>query len=477
MVSGDIKPTTFARLSKFSVSSSFQAVKPFRDSLCVLCLRCKPYHGREEMAPVVRAEPNGSQALLTFDGAFADLEEFGWLSFIRKFDGFNMIIARQFALSFDGGRAKVGDLQLEITEQSISSATGLPVIGEKWSKNYRVKDVPWTLLFRSRNVKSCGRGLPAKMLKPRWYDLLMILKQFITCEGRYGFVFLFHLRLLMVFMGFELNMPYYLHRSIFKMVKRYKRNQADTSLFHVGLIKILVVSELGLHRDSWQNFLNRNGFTEFNPPLVDKSMVSGDETNPVPYSVLLPTPEPDSPMAETKAVKPITSKSRAKNAVKSKRNARMISRMERNKSKPPVKTEPITIGDDSDSSIERFLAREGFDIDEPPYDFVDNLPPCLQDNPDYPGIKSSFETRGETSKPSPSQKATAPCDQCGLWLERYYLDVPKLQSKIRDLESQVAKLAGRNDKGHPNDKNQLTTGSIMFKNVESATAIVNSKLT
>jgi hypothetical protein len=477
MVSGDIKPTTFARLSKFSVSSSFQAVKPFRDSLCVLCLRCKPYHGREEMAPVVRAEPNGSQALLMFDGAFADLEEFGWLSFIRKFDGFNMIVARQFALSFDGGRAKVGDLQLEITEQSISSATGLPVIGEKWSKNYRVKDVPWTLLFRSRNVKSCGRGLPAKMLKPRWYDLLMILKQFITCEGRYGFVFLFHLRLLMVFMGFELNMPYYLHRSIFKMAKRYKRNQADTSLFHVGLIKILVVSELGLRRDSWQNFLNRNGFTEFNPPLVDKPMVSGDETNPVPYSVLLPTPEPDSPMAETKAVKPITSKARAKNAVKSKRNARLISRMERNKSKTPVKTEPITIGDDSDSSIERFLAREGFDNDEPPYDFVDNLPPCLKDNPDYPGIKSSFETRGETSKPSPAQKATAPCDQCGLWLERYYLDVPKLQSKIRDLESQVARLAGRNDKGHPNDKNQLTTGSILFKNVESATAIVNSKLT
>jgi hypothetical protein len=474
MVSGDIKPTTFARLSKFSVSSSFQAVKPFRDSFCVLSLRCKPYHGREEMAPVVRAEPNGSQALLTFDGAFADLEQFGWLSFIRKFDGFNMIVAREFALSFDGGRAKVGDLQLEITEQSISSATGLPVIGEKWSKNYRVKDVPWTLLFRSRNVKSCGRGLPAKMLKPRWYDLLMILKQFITCEGRYGFVFLFHLRLLMVFMGFELNMPYYLHRSIFKMAKRYKRNQADTSLFHVGLIKILVVSELGLRRDSWQNFLNRNGFTDINPPLVDKPMVSRDETNPVPYSVLLPTPEPDSPMAEAKAVKPITSKARAKNAVKGKRNARLISRMERNKSKPPVKTEPITIGDDSDSSIERFLAREGFDNDEPPYDFIDNLPPCLKDNPDYPGIKSSFETRGETSKPSPAQKATAPCDQCGLWLERYYLDVPKLQSKIRDLESQVARLAGRNDKEHPN---QLTTGSILFKNVESATAIVNSKLT
>ena len=94
---------------------------------------------------------------------------------------------------------------------TLSLATGLPVKGEKWSKIFKANDVPWTLLFRSRTVRSCNRGLPASMLKPRWHNLLMILKQFVTCEGRYGFVFLFHLRLLMVFMGFELSLPHYLH--------------------------------------------------------------------------------------------------------------------------------------------------------------------------------------------------------------------------------------------------------------------------
>jgi hypothetical protein len=54
------------------------------------------------MAPVIRAEPNGCQALLMFDGAYSDLEKFGWLPFIKKFDGYNPIVARQFALSFDG---------------------------------------------------------------------------------------------------------------------------------------------------------------------------------------------------------------------------------------------------------------------------------------------------------------------------------------------------------------------------------------
>jgi hypothetical protein len=42
------------------------------------------------------------------------------------------------------------------------------------------------------------------------------------------------------------------------MSKRYKRNQADNSLFHFGLIKMLVVFHLGLCRDYWNDFLIRN---------------------------------------------------------------------------------------------------------------------------------------------------------------------------------------------------------------------------
>jgi hypothetical protein len=135
------------------------------------------------------------------------------------------------------------------------------------------------------------------MLKQRWNDLLMVIKQFITCEGRYGFVFLHHLRLIMVFMGFELNMPYYLHRSLFKMSKKYKRNQADNSLFHYGLVKMIVVCHLRLHRDFWDDFLACNNFVDSNPPQVDKPAVNEDkDIPPIPYSILLPKPLPDSPI-------------------------------------------------------------------------------------------------------------------------------------------------------------------------------------
>jgi hypothetical protein len=75
------------------------------------------------MAPVVRDKPNGCQALMMFDGAYTNLEKFGWLPFIKRFDVCNPIMARQFALSFDGCRAKVEDFQLEITERFLSLET------------------------------------------------------------------------------------------------------------------------------------------------------------------------------------------------------------------------------------------------------------------------------------------------------------------------------------------------------------------
>ena len=92
------------------------------------------------MAPVIRIEPNGIQNLLSYDDAREDLERNGWHVFIRKFQGFNIRVAQEFSLSFDGCREKVGDVELEVTEEFLSQATGLPASGQnglktqKWRK-------------------------------------------------------------------------------------------------------------------------------------------------------------------------------------------------------------------------------------------------------------------------------------------------------------------------------------------------------
>jgi hypothetical protein len=187
---------------------------------------------------------------------------------------------------------------------------------------------------------------------------------------------------------------------------------------------------------------------------------------------------------DVQTVKPVGKKPKAKPTAnsKGKKNARLISRMARNKPKPPVNPDPIILSGDSDSEVERYLASE-YPYSEglcakPSFDFVSNLPPCLQNDPNYPGIKLPCPNPGPSSKPSPAlPKSTAPpCDQCGSWLERYYLDVPMLQSRIHSLEDQVARLTSQKAELQATDKKQRTTGSILFKNVESATTVVNSKL-
>jgi hypothetical protein len=452
------------------------------------------------MAPVVRIEPNGSQTLLLFDNAREDLENSGWLVFIQRFEGFNLSVAQQFALTFDGCRAKVGDIQLELNEEFLSSATGLPATGQRWFKNSKVDEVSWPLLFTSRKIVSCDRGMPVTALKPRWHDLLAIVKQFVTCEGRYGLVFLYHLRLLMNFIDYPLNMPHYLLCSLYKMSKRFKREKADSSLFHHCLIKVIIVHHLSLSGDCWQAFLSRNGFATPECVQVDKVVVTETLVGPaVPPPTLLPPVKPSNcpnldlpdtmadPCAKdnTKTIKrPVRKKGKGDTGVnsKGKKNARWISRCARNKPKQNVDQKPIVLSEDSDSEIERFLAEEypyshGLCSMEP-YDYVSNLPPCLKNDPKFPGIKLHSDTPGNLKEPSPvmPRPDQSPCTQCNSWLERYYTDVPLLQSKIKSLEERVTVLSKENDRLQANEKKQKTTGSIVFRNVEAATAFVNSKL-
>jgi hypothetical protein len=118
--------------------------------------------------------------------------------------------------TFDGAKAKIGYLQLEVTEGSIAEATRFPQEGARWFKKLKFEGVPWNLLMASKKMHYSVKGTPIVLFKPRWHGLLLILKQFVTCEGRYGLVFLYHVRLLMVFLGFGLNMPFYLLRSLQK---------------------------------------------------------------------------------------------------------------------------------------------------------------------------------------------------------------------------------------------------------------------
>jgi hypothetical protein len=121
---------------------------------------------------------------------------------------------------------------------------------------------------------------PIVLFKPRWHGLLLILKQFVTCEGRYKLVFLYHVHLLMVFLGFGLNISFYLLESLQEMAKFYQRKKlnAQSSLFHHNLIQILVISRLSKVGDSWKDFIDINGFSLLET-VVDSPMRLNEPSN------------------------------------------------------------------------------------------------------------------------------------------------------------------------------------------------------
>jgi hypothetical protein len=115
--------------------------------------------------------------------------------------------------------------------------------------------------------------------------MLRVIQRYFTCEGRFNMIYQYHIRLLLHFTGKDLmNLPFYLFRSIGKMVDRVqaKSKAVDTSVFHSGLIKMLVMEELKKKNIDWEKFIASSHFqlnvsptpqSKVQSPLQDDSIV------------------------------------------------------------------------------------------------------------------------------------------------------------------------------------------------------------
>ena len=68
-----------------------------------------------------------------------------------------------------------------------------------------------------------------------------------------------------VFIGFPLNLPHYLVKSMTKMSSAIKKGPKNIShsLFHHDLVRISIEKELSKHNWSWDEFIESNGFLAF----------------------------------------------------------------------------------------------------------------------------------------------------------------------------------------------------------------------
>lgn len=91
------------------------------------------------------------------------------------------------------------------------------------------------------------KGIPISALKGKWSSMLLILQKFITCEGRFGFMYVYHIRLLMNFLeDGTLNLPFFLLNSLRRMATNVQKKieAIETILYHHGLVKNLVEHHL-----------------------------------------------------------------------------------------------------------------------------------------------------------------------------------------------------------------------------------------
>jgi hypothetical protein len=198
---------------------------------------------------VVKTEPVDMHIFDTESIAREAFQRVGCLSFYQNMQICHPEVERQFALQFYGKKTKVGDLEFQVTEASISTATGIPIIGERWFKAMDLSSAYEKYLFKPEyQANELSKSMPRSQLIEQFDRLLKIIQRYFTCEGRFNTLYQYHIRFLLHFIGkVEMNVPYYLLRSIGKMLDRIqaKSKDVDSSLFHSGLIRMLVSKELG----------------------------------------------------------------------------------------------------------------------------------------------------------------------------------------------------------------------------------------
>ena len=112
-------------------------------------------------------------------------------------------------------------------------------------------------------VEDCCKGVHIQKFKPEWIEPIKILQSYITCEGRFAFVLKYHFRFLQ-HLGHEakMNLPLFFFKSLQKISGRVKEHPDHTkqSVFHHGLIKLVISTVLQKKDKTWDYFLFCSGF-------------------------------------------------------------------------------------------------------------------------------------------------------------------------------------------------------------------------
>lgn len=212
----------------------------------------------------LRIEPSSAELF----EALSDLRELfanaGWLQFCVALKGYHPQIVNAFVLSFDGFEATVAELKVRVSEDILSQVFNLPLNGERWFKNHKVDEDSLLQFLKPEAPKpDWSVGIPIKHLYEKWAAAIIAIRQYITCEGRYNYLYRFHLRFLLHLTGEkEMNLPFFLIKDLIKISVKIQKNPLaiDSSLAHHSLITMIVFNQIIRNGLSIRSFLNDSGF-------------------------------------------------------------------------------------------------------------------------------------------------------------------------------------------------------------------------
>ena len=119
-------------------------------------------------------------------------ERISWIQHHRE-------LARLFVLHLHDGHVTLAGVNFILTPEVISEATGIPNVGEVWSKRSLLDFVHFEPYIRPSFVKLLTGVFAFIFLWSEYAPLMRLIMHYFTCEGRFSQVFSYHIRLLMHF--------------------------------------------------------------------------------------------------------------------------------------------------------------------------------------------------------------------------------------------------------------------------------------
>jgi len=171
---------------------------------------------------IIRFEPEGTKILESYPQMAQRFKDAHRFVFFTIFQGHDEQVSMIFEQNFYSFKVVIGNLLMMVTEHSISKAWKLLIGGERWwKKEHVVMEFVNQFFLPDKQNPYWKKGVPHSWIKQEWHTSLIIIHRYITCEGGFSLVYIYHIRLLMHINGdYPLNIPYFLLKSLSNMSKR-----------------------------------------------------------------------------------------------------------------------------------------------------------------------------------------------------------------------------------------------------------------